>query len=136
MPDDKSKMSDASKIIILTGPGGGLNSGLIKRAVTELVADGFGSVMHIEELSECTVTGPLLVIDGDSRRSLFKKVQALSVAPEFHLVVTDLGIETDDDTGFDAEDLQLLKDGIQAECTLVESAAPRISCPCCGWKTL
>lgn len=127
-------MSDTSNIKILRPIDKGLNIALIERAITELVAEGFGRVMLLEELSQDEPPGPLLIIDGDSQRPLYKKVQELSFAPEFHLVVTDLGIETDDDTSFDAEDLQLLKDGIQAECTLVGDAVPQINCPCCGWK--
>lgn len=127
-------MSVAPNIKILTPLDNGLNIALIKQAIAELVAEGFGHVMQLEELSQDAPSGPLLIIDGDSQRKLYKKVQMLSLAPDFYLVVTDLGIETDDNTGFAAEDLQLLKDGIQAECTLVEGAAPQINCPCCGWK--
>lgn len=127
-------MSDVSNINILTPIDNGLNTALIKHAVTELVAEGFGRLMLLDQLRQEEVPDPLLIIDGDSQRPLYKKVQALSLVPEFHLVVTDLGIETDDDTGFHGEDLQLLKDAIQAECTLVGGAAPQINCPCCGWK--
>lgn len=125
-------MRDVRKIHILTPLDKGMNSGLIQRGATELVAEGFGTLTPLGELSQNDHPTPLLVIDGDSQESLFKKVQALSIAPDFHLIVTDLGIETDEDTGFDSEDLQLLKDAVQAECTLVEGTAPQFNCPCCG----
>ena len=127
-------MSDGSNLKILAPFDSGLNTALIEHAVKELVAEGFGNLMQLGELSQNEPQGPLLIIDGDSQRLMYKKVQELSFAPEFHLVVTDLGIETDENTGYNAEDLQLLKDGIQAECTPVGDATPQMNCPCCGWN--
>ena len=100
-------MSDTPKIQIFIHLQSVTNRALIIQAVHDLVDEGFGTLIDAEDLDAA-----------------------------FQLIVTDLGIETDNDTTFTNDDLQLLKDGIQAECANIEGAVPKVNCPCCGRKTL
>jgi uncharacterized metal-binding protein len=107
------------------------NCGLIRKAVTRLAGEDFGSVVHINDVGSERRCGSLLVIDGNHEKHNLAKLRSLNIEPDFHLVVTDLGLETVDDE-FSDDDLQLLLDGVKAECTVTQGPTPKFNCPCCG----
>ncbi len=107
------------------------NRGIISEAVTRLTEEGMGSRIHFNDVSSGIGNGSLLVIDGNHEKHNWEKLRSLNIEPDFHLVVTDLGIETVDDE-FSDDDLQLLLDGIKAECTVTQGPTPQFNCPCCG----
>ncbi len=107
------------------------NRGLISKALTRLAKEGFGCEVHMNEVRSGRGNGSLLVIDGNHEKHSLEKLRSLNIEPDFHLVVTDLGLETVDDEFSDA-DLQLLMDGIKAECTVTQGPTPQFNCPCCG----
>ena len=109
----------------------GQNRGIISEAVARLTEEGFGLRIHFDEISSKGENGPLLVIDGNHEQHNWKKLRALNIEPDFYLVVTDLGLETVDDA-FGDDDLQLLLDGIKAECTVTQGPTPKFNCPCSG----
>lgn len=107
------------------------NRGIISEAVTRLTEEGLGSIVHFNDVSSGRENESLLVIDGDHKKHNWAKLRSLNIEPDFYLVVTDLGIETVDDE-FSDDDLQLLLDGIKAECTVTQGPTPKFNCPCCG----
>jgi len=109
---------------------GTLNREVIKKAVEALVGEGFGQVVDAAMVVQATPAGPLLAIDGDDSGTARTQLQLLGVRPDFHLAVIDLGIETDDQTGYTAEDLELLKDAIRAACTITGGPTPQFPCAC------
>ena len=107
------------------------NRGIISEAVTRLTEEGLGSRVHFNDVSSGIGNGSLFVIDGNHEKNNWEKLRSLNIVPDFHLVVTDLGLETVDDE-FSDDDLQLLLDGIKAECTITQGPTPKFNCPCCG----
>ncbi|MCP4342738.1 MAG: hypothetical protein GY799_28610 [Desulfobulbaceae bacterium] len=107
------------------------NCGIISEAVTRLTEEGMGSRIHFNDVSSGIGNGSLLVIDGNHEKHNWEKLRSLNIEPDFHLVVTDLGLETVDDE-FSDDDIQLLLDGIKAECTVTQGPTPKFNCPCCG----
>lgn len=107
------------------------NRNLIRKAVTRLAEEGFGSEVCTNDVRSGRGNEPLLVIDGDHENHNLEKLRSLGIEPDFHLVVTDLGLETVDDE-FSDDDLQLLLDGVKAECTVTQGPTPKFNCPCCG----
>ena len=107
------------------------NRGVISEAVKRLTDGGLGSRVHSNDVSLGRGKGSLLVIDGNHEKHNWEKLRSLNIKPDFHLVVTDLGIETVDDE-FSDDDLQLLLDGIKAECTVTQGPTPKFNCLCCG----
>lgn len=107
------------------------NRGIISEAIARLTEEGLGSIVHLNDVSSGRGNESLLVIDGNHEKHNWEKLRSLNIEPDFHLVVTDLGIETVDDE-FSDDDLQLLLDGIKAECTVTQGPTPKFNCPCCG----
>ena len=107
------------------------NHGIISEAVTRLTEEGLGSRVHFNDVSSGIGNGSLLVIDGNHEKHNWEKVRSLNIEPDFHLVVTDLGLETVDDE-FSDDEIQLLLDGIKAECTVTQGPTPKFNYPCCG----
>ncbi len=105
---------------------------LCLQAAGELEQEGFGRVVRITELAadkkwkRRTGTERILVVDGTDHRGYSFLVQN-GITPDHHLVAADLGIEEDDGE----EVLQLLKDGMEAECALVDQV-PSFPCSCCS----
>jgi uncharacterized metal-binding protein len=107
------------------------NRGIISEAVTRLAQEGLGSKVRFSDIISGRGNRSLLVIDGNHEQHNLEKLRSLNIEPDFHLVVTDLGVETVDDE-FSDDDLQLLMDGIKAECTVTQGPTPKFNCPCCG----
>ena len=73
------------------------NRGIISEAITRLTEEGLGSRVHFNDVSSGIGNGSLLVIDGNHEKHNWEKLRSLNIEPDFHLVVTDLGLETVDD---------------------------------------
>jgi len=107
---------------------------LCRQAVEILEKSGFGRVVGREEFvvayqqSENPEFGRILVIDEDLKGRGLNILHKHGIEVDHHLVMTDLGLEEDDEV--DAEALQLLRDGIEAECVEVGDQVPGVYCSC------
>ncbi|THB76315.1 MAG: hypothetical protein D6B25_10030 [Desulfobulbaceae bacterium] len=108
---------------------GTLNRSLIEAGVALLTQEEFGKTVSYEQLKLNPALEPLLVIDGGPEKSGLQKIQNLGCSSKFHLLVTDLGISVSDEN-YTEGDLQLLIDGIKAECTETDGPTPAFHCPC------
>ncbi len=105
---------------------------LIAHGFDQLESEGFGKIVRIDVLISAHKKNGnhgrlrLLVVDEDRGRAVFNYLQKNGITPQHTLVLSDLGIEDDE------EDLQLLKDGIVAECVLVGDQVPGAHCSCCS----
>jgi uncharacterized metal-binding protein len=106
---------------------------LCLRAAKELEQTGFCRVTEIDRIiserkqGKKRKTERILVVDGTDNRG-YSFLEQHGITPDHHLVAADLGIEEDDGE----EVLQLLKDGMEAECALVDNLVPAFPCPCCS----
>lgn len=74
-----------------------------------------------------------IVVDGCEKRCMEKEMQQYDLVSEFHLTLTDLGIEEQSGPIRNHEEnLLLAQDGIVAESTRASETFPRIpGCGCC-----
>lgn len=109
------------------------------RAVQELVLEGKGEWVRyaqdggLQELSsKKTGSPPFIVVDGCEQQCERKRLEALNCDFEFHLSLSELGIEKTDYTEMVYEELQLVKDAIIAESTRLSERHPLIpgGCSC------
>ena len=107
---------------------------LCRQAVEILEKSGFGRAVEREEFilayqkSEKLEFGRILVIDENLEGRGLNFLLRHGIDPDHHLVMTDLGLEEEDE--LDVEALQLLRDGIEAECVDVGEQIPGVYCPC------
>jgi uncharacterized metal-binding protein len=73
-----------------------------------------------------------IAVDGCKEQCISKILNSLKIECEFHLILTDLGIENENDIEITVEDLQLAMDGITTESTRVSAVTPRMPGCCCS----
>jgi len=73
----------------------------------------------------------LLIIDGSSANTALQAAERAGCKPNFHLTVSDLGIEHANGAPVQEEDVNLLIDAVEACCTIPD-LSPKFHCPCCG----
>ena len=122
-------MSSTTTIRIFTSNKNTTNHKLIKEAIKQLSTEGYAKVTTDEEITAGQSTEPLLLIDGDEQQLSLQKLTAHGIIPDFHLIVSQLGLETD--TKYSNDDLTLLIDGIKAVCSVSDGPTPQFNCPCC-----
>ena len=109
---------------------------LIKLGFEELEKEQFARVLPVDDLISMNQqkgnvgTGRLLVVDEDDGKAVFNYLQKNGITPHHTLTLSDIGIAEEDELG--SESLQLLKDGIVAECVEVGDQIPGAHCPCCS----
>ncbi len=130
MKDSADVLSAKSEIVLLFCPEAKKLAGLAHIAAEQLEQEGFGKILSMNKLryeymDSCRV---ILIESGyeESCRDLLLE----QVKIDHHLVLSDLGL--DEDAGLDPENIELVKDGIVAECVIIASQTPKFNCPCCG----
>lgn len=107
---------------------------LCRQAVEGLERAQFGRVVEPDVFvaahlhGESLKSGRILLVDEDQQRSGLNFLKKHGIDPDHYLIMADLGLEEDDELGSDA--LQLLRDGLEAECVLVGDQVPGARCPC------
>ncbi|WP_419176612.1 putative zinc-binding protein [Desulfosediminicola sp.] len=115
------------------------NAGRLTVAATqELVLEKEGRWLDTEHIALCQKTEangpempPTIIVDGCERRCGARYAEQTGLQADFHLVLSDLGIDDNDLQENFAEALILAKDGIVAEATLVTMTIPMIPGCCC-----
>ena len=92
--------------------------------------EGYAEAVPLRNLISPHGETQLLVIDGDDKNEASALLAPSGIHADFHVVVTQLGIETRD--SFNEDELELLIDGIKAPCTVTDGPLPQFNCPCCG----
>ena len=129
---EKTKSNRQAVVVTLLDTDSQLGS-LCLRAAKELEQAGVCRVTAIDTIiserkqEKKRKTERILVVDGADNRGYSFLLQH-GITPDHHLLAADLGIEEDDGE----EVLQLLKDGMEAECALVDNQVPAFPCPCCS----
>jgi len=73
----------------------------------------------------------LLIIDGASTDTALQAAENAGLKPDFHLIVSELGLEHVNGAPVRDEDINLLIDAVEACCTMPD-LSPKFHCPCCG----
>lgn len=111
---------------------------LTYRAVTDICKSPFGmhrSITKVATNQSKELFGNIVIVDGCDLQCAKKLLNSFDIKEKYHLIITDLGIEKDENPTFSKEDLALVKDGIQASCVDVPEdnmshAMGKYKCPC------
>lgn len=111
---------------------------LTQVAAQELILEGKGCWLSIEQLQlwQDNQAGteeipPTIIIDGCDHRCGARSVDQAGLKVEFHLTLSELGIEETDAGANFAEALILAKDAIIAESTRITMKIPMLPGCCC-----
>lgn len=111
---------------------------LTLRAAQELILEGRGEWVTSRQIADfqlhgitATDSSPFIVVDGCEKQCGRKHLETLECDFEFHLSLSDLGIEETEDDEIDGDALQLAKDGIISESTRLSEHPPMIPGGCC-----
>lgn len=110
--------------------GGSFICSIMEGSLEKLEDEGYTTIVPIRHLNYPQGETQLLVIDGDDTKKTSTVLASMGTHADFHVVVTQLGIETLNH--YNEDDLELLIDGIRAACTVTDGPTPRFNCPCCG----
>ena len=113
-------------------PNPSLNGMLMLQAAAELAGANLAETVSLTDLQANPTPGPLLVLDGDAGQAGRLLLEENTIAFDFHLVLSDLGLECSSSAPVNAHDLQLVKDAIEAVCTVTDGPTPKFNCPCSG----
>ena len=116
-------------IAILIYPLAGNLKSLANDATSQLERDGFGKVVDIESAARnlhdsCRI----ILIEDRYHKSCHNLLATKQICFDHHLILTDLGLE--EDAELIEENIELIKDGIEAECVVKDSYPPQFNCPC------
>lgn len=120
-----------TRILILTCPATNILATLINKAAKQLEELGFGRVVLFENLvKEYSPSDRIFLVESGYEESCrdFLKEQGRQL--DHHLFLKDLGLEEEAETN--TENIELVKDGMVAECAVTNSPHPKFNCPCCG----
>ena len=118
------------KIRIIASVDSPLNQSLIEAAIRTLAEEGYAEAVTMDTLVPDSCETPLLVLDGDEQSTTRAQLESHQIKIDFQLVVSQLGIERNED--YKEDDLVLLLDGIKAVCTVTDGPVPQFHCPCCA----
>jgi len=76
-------------------------------------------------------TSLLLIIDDSNTDTALQAAERAGFKPDFHLTVSELGIEHANGAPVQEEDVSLLLDAVEACCTMPD-LSPKFHCLCCG----
>lgn len=121
-----------SELAVVIAPFPGKLQLLASTAAAQLAKEGFCKLLDVNTVGHhhSTSYDLLLIEDGytaDLYQELFTKHE-LTVA--HHLVLRDLGL--DETAEIDEDNIDLVKDAIEAESIVIDSYTPQFNCPCCG----
>jgi uncharacterized metal-binding protein len=127
-----------NKEYILLPCAGASNVGRLSLAASlEFADDRQGTVWSIakvacgEEPMKCSASAVIVVVDGCASGCAAKILQSKGITPKAHLLLSDLGIVKEERAEPEADELQLVKDGIEAGCNTTDTSFPRLAGGCC-----
>lgn len=126
-----------AKDYILLPCAGASNVGRLTLAAShEFTEEKGGTIWSVAKVAcgeepKFDAAGPIVAVDGCATGCAARILLARGITPKAHLLVSDLGIGKDETTDFDADELQLVKDGIEASCSEAAVYFPRVAGACC-----
>ena len=100
-----------------------------RNGVRVLGAEESGERLAVKAALGCS--DRTITVDGCVRQCMLKQLASLQAETEFHLILSELGIEDRDDAPLSPDDLDLARDAIVAAATRISSLHPRIpGCSC------
>jgi len=111
---------------------------LTLEGATDYAAEISGNVISIAAIASGAESllqsqkAPIVVIDGCEKCCATAILKSRGLSATYHLAVTDLGITKEKRINASEEEVQLVKDGIEACCNEVDGLYPRMtgSCGC------
>ncbi len=123
--------AEKSKVTMILCPAAEKLARLAEAAAEQLEEEGFGKITTVDGNSnEKRDSSRILLVESGYEDSYLEIMKAKQIKIDHHLVLKDLGL--DEDAEFSAESVELVKDGMVAECAVIDSQTPKFNCPCCG----
>ena len=103
---------------------------LAEVAAKQLEEEGFGKITTVEDIVNSKQDPVrILLVESGYEESCLEIMEVQQIRVDHHLVLKDLGL--DEDAEFNGESVELIKDGMVAECVVIDSQTPKFNCPCC-----
>jgi uncharacterized metal-binding protein len=125
------------KEYILLPCAGASNVGRLTLAASrEFIEEKGGTVWSVarvacgEEQAACPAGTAIVAVDGCATGCAARILQEKGIIPKAHLLISDLGIGKDRTADTDPDELQLVKDGIEASCSDADTIFPRLAGAC------
>ncbi len=122
---------------ILLPCAGASNIGRLSLAASlEFASEQGGTVWSIarvscgEEPTTFSARAAIVAVDGCATGCGARILLAKGIDPKAHLLISDLGIAKEERADTDADELQLVKDGIEACCSDADNIFPRLAGAC------
>ncbi len=123
--------SEEAEIVILFCPAAKKLADLVQVAAEQLEKIGFGKILSMEHLVDgYSESSRVLLVESGYEDSFRDVLLQKQIRLDHHLILKDLGLEEDAEP--DDANVELVKDGIIAECVVIDSQTPKFNCPCCG----
>lgn len=132
------QMNMKVKDYILLPCAGASNVGRLTLAAShEFAKEKNGTVWSVarvacgEEPGADVAGAAIVAVDGCATGCAARILLGKGITPKAHLLVSDLGIGKDETVDTDPDELQLVKDGIEASCSVADYIFPRLAGACC-----
>lgn len=123
------KGDEKSKVVMILCPIAGKLEQLAEVAAEQLEKEGFGKITTVSAIvNERLESSRILLVESGYGDSHLEVMKVKLIRVDHHLVLKDLGL--DEDTEFSAESVELVRDGMVAECVVIGSQSPKFNCPC------
>ncbi len=118
-----------TEIKMVICPAGGKLTRVAEAAAHLLEQEGFGKKVTVEDFSKGFHSAcRTLLVESGYEKSCSAIFAGKKIKANHHLVLKNLGLEEDAEAT--EENVELIKDGIIAECVVLDSQAPKFNCPC------